>query len=112
MQSYDYKIKSIVEKLINFYKPDLILLFGSAANEIISEDSDVDLLIVKETEKHPIWRRVEVRKIIKADLPMDIIVLTPDEFQELKQSGSMFIKDILKNGKILYEKESISSQVS
>ncbi len=112
MQSFDYKIKSIVEKLIKFYKPDLILLFGSAANETISEDSDVDLLIVKETKKHPIWRRVEVRKIIKADLPMDIIVLTPDEFQKLKQSGSMFIKDILKNGKILYEIESISYQVS
>ncbi len=104
VENIQKEIERIVEKLISAYLPEMIILFGSYANERYRVDSDVDLLIVKRTRKKPIWRRVEVRKIIDTNIPMDIIVLTPEEFLQLKNSKSGFLLEILKTGKILYEK--------
>lgn len=99
------KISGIVSKIVKFYKPELIILFGSFANNNYTKDSDLDLLVVKNTRKHPLWRRVEVRKIIQTDIPVDIVVFTPSEFARLRKSGSAFIEEILKEGKILYQRE-------
>lgn len=99
------KIPGIVSKIVKFYKPELIILFGSFANNNYTEDSDLDLLVVKSTRKRPLWRRVEVRKMIQTDIPIDIIVFTPAEFVQLRESGSTFIEEILKNGEILYQRK-------
>lgn len=99
------KIPGIVSKIVEFYKPELIILFGSFANNNYTEDSDLDLLVVKNTRKRPLWRRVEVRKMIRRDIPIDIIVFTPAEFMQLRESGSAFIEEILKNGEVLYQRK-------
>ena len=51
------------------------------------------------------WRRVDVRKIAGTDIPMDVVVYTPREFEGLQKNGSAFLKKILAEGKILYEKK-------
>ena len=99
------EIDHIVQKIVEHYSPEAIILFGSLASEQYGIDSDIDLLVIKKTSKKPIWRRVEVRKIVKSDFPIDIIVITPEEFLRLKQSRSPFLSEILKTGKILYEKD-------
>ena len=98
-------IGDFVDKLKKSYKPDLIILFGSRAAKDFNQDSDFDLLVVKNTRKRPIWRRVDVRRILSAEVPLDVIVYTPSEFKQLKESGSAFLKQILKEGKIIYEKK-------
>jgi hypothetical protein len=45
------KINQIVERIVNFYDPDKIILFGSYAYGIPDKDSDLDFLIVKDTPK-------------------------------------------------------------
>ena len=99
------EISDIVSRLKNVYKPERIMLFGSWARGDFSEQSDVDFLLVKRTKRRPLWRRVDVRKIAGTDIPMDVVVYTPREFEELQESGSAFFREILKEGKILYEKE-------
>jgi predicted nucleotidyltransferase len=47
-------IKDIVQKLITGYKPEKIILFGSPAYGAPREDSDIDLLIIKETDTPPL----------------------------------------------------------
>ena len=101
-----HSINKIIDQIKQKYKPELIILFGSYARGNFTEGSDVDLLVVKNTRKRPIWRRVDVRKVIDVDVPMDIIVYTPSEFNMLKENNSAFIRDILSHGKILYEKKS------
>ncbi len=101
---YPKEISDIVSKLKEFYKPEMVILFGSWARGDYSEGSDVDFLIVKRTKRRPLWRRVDVRRIVGTDIPMDVVVYTPREFEELQKSGSAFLKDVLKEGKILYEK--------
>ncbi len=98
-------IDDLVSKLKKFYKPDLVILFGSMARGDFTEESDLDLLIVKNTKKSPIWRRVEVRKILSTETPLDVIVYTHSEFKRLRESGSAFIKEILAKGEIVYEKK-------
>ena len=58
-------IKIIVDKIISEYKPKKIILFGSYAYGTPTEDSDIDLLIVKDTDERPIDRWVEVKKILE-----------------------------------------------
>ena len=96
-------INSIVENLKSNYNPEKIILFGSYSDGTFSEDSDIDLLIVKKTKKHPIWRRVEARKASRTKIPMDILVYTPGEIKKLQKEKSFFLMDILENGKVLYE---------
>jgi predicted nucleotidyltransferase len=100
------EIEKIVSDLIQNYNPQLILLFGSYTKEAYSENSDIDLLLIKETKKRPIWRRIDARKAIDTFLPMDIIVYTPKEFNQLRRNNSPFIREILSQGKILYERQS------
>ena len=59
-------IKIIVDKIISEYKPKKIILFGSYAYGTPTEDSDIDLLIVKDTDERPIDRWVEVKKILRS----------------------------------------------
>jgi len=104
------EIDRITKKIISEYHPDLVVLFGSSVTGHYGKDSDIDLLIIKRTKVHPIWRRVKVREIVQTQFPMDVIVLTPDEFLKLKESQSPFLLEIFKNGKILYEKSSKKNQ--
>jgi len=98
-------VKNLIDKLKGAYNPELVILFGSGANGRFDEDSDIDLLIVKKTKKRPLWRRIEVRKILATEQPIDVIVYTPDEFSKLKEAGRSFIKDVITNGKIMFERK-------
>lgn len=97
-------LDDIVSNLKANYSPEKIILFGSYSDGTFTEDSDIDLLIVKKTKKHPIWRRVEARKASRAKIPMDILVYTPDELKKLLRDKSFFIMEIIEKGKVLYER--------
>ena len=102
---YQKEISDIVSKIKEFYKPERIILFGSWARGDYSEESDVDFLIVKRTKRRPLWRSVDVRRIVGTDIPMDVVVYTPHEFEALQKNGSAFLKEVLEEGEIFYEKE-------
>ena len=96
-------LKDISRRLIEEYDPDKIILFGSRVEGKDNESSDIDLVIVKETEKRPLDRRIEVETLL-ADraVPIDIVVYTPDEMRNLYSMGSPFIEEIVEKGRLLY----------
>jgi len=49
---FEKQIESITAQIIKKYKPEKIILFGSAARGEISADSDADFLIVKKHTPH------------------------------------------------------------
>lgn len=103
--SYQKEIKTIVKTLKEKYKPEKIILFGSFAFGKPKENSDVDLCLIKKT-KDPFPRRLfKVVKYIESDLGTDILVYTPDEWQEALEEENYFIKEIAQKGQILYEKK-------
>lgn len=98
-------IDEIVGKIVKEYRPERIILFGSYAYGTPNQDSDIDLLIIKETEDRPIDRRVAVSKIIsdpKLRTPIESLVLTPEEIKTRQEIGDQFIKEILTRGELLY----------
>lgn len=97
------QISRVVDQIKKNYNPELIMIFGSYSSGKIHADSDLDILLVKETKKRPLWRRIEARKSFETDLPVDLLVYNPKEFIELKKN-SLFIKSIINEGKIAYQK--------
>jgi len=98
-------IEQIVSNLIESYRPQQIILYGSLAYGEPNEDSDIDLLIIKETTETPLARRLEVRRLV-ADpdrrVPFTPLVLTPDELNSRLALGDPFYREILQQGKVLY----------
>jgi HEPN domain-containing protein/predicted nucleotidyltransferase len=96
-------LKDITDRLIEYYQPDRVILFGSRSTQITCEESDVDLLIIKDTEKPAIDRRIEVEKMLSdREIPLDIIIYTPREMLYLFSIGSPFIEEVLEKGRLLY----------
>ena len=97
------ELEQVVRKIVKKLKKDrsvrLILLFGSMARGDIRSGSDVDLIVVKETDKKFLDRLDEFYE--DADVAMDVLVYTPEEFERMK--GKSFIKKAIEEGKILYE---------
>ena len=95
------EIDKITRRLIQFYKPQKIVIFGSSATG--KKTGDIDMLIVKETKENFFDRMYRVKQLADADKPFDPIVLTPQEVRQRLKMGDFFIKDILTKGKLVYE---------
>ena len=80
-----------------------VVLFGSYAEGVATEDSDVDLLIVFPFEGRSVDQSVKIRMELRPGFPVDLIVRTPEKVRERIEIGDNFIREILEEGKILYE---------
>jgi uncharacterized protein len=99
------QFEQIIARIIEVYQPEKIILFGSYSNGTAKETSDIDLLLVKQTSDIPVERAATVRKSLRSFLfPMDILVYTPEEIEQFKGSKFSFVSQVLKSGKIIYER--------
>lgn len=106
--SHDTKkvIQNMVQKLITEYAPKKMILFGSYAYGSPEPDSDIDLLIIKDTSDRFIDRWVTVQRIITGlhpSIPVETLVLTPKEIETRLDIGDQFIKEIIEKGEVLYD---------
>ena len=94
-----------IQRIVETLNPEKIILFGSYAEGTPSEDSDVDLLVIMETDASGKDRSWAVsRLLLPRPFPVDILVKTPQEIDLAVQRGDFFIKDIISRGKVLYER--------
>lgn len=94
----------LVNRLINSYQPEKLIIFGSFARGEAKEESDLDIcLIKKDVPASSVERRFEVYKILEGrKIPVDIIVYQPSEFETRLRLGDPFIKSILEEGQVIY----------
>jgi predicted nucleotidyltransferase len=98
-------LKDIVRRLNKSYDPEKIILYGSYAYGNPTSDSDIDLLIIKDTDKRSVDRFVEVKQIIYKpgrSVPISPLVYTPKELEDRLKMGDDFVAEIMARGKILY----------
>ena len=96
------EIENIKNQLIEKYKPEKIILFGSAASGY-GDINDIDLFLVKEDVPHlGSERLLEIYHLISVNTAVDYIVYRPDEVKERLSLGDPFIKMIFEEGKVLY----------
>ena len=84
--------------------PEQVIVLGSLASGDIQPWSDIDLVIIEQTELS-FWQRLrQVRKLLRPQVGTDILVYTPEEFERLRQERSFFREEILAKGVIVYER--------
>jgi len=100
------KISDIVNKIASNYNPERIFLFGSYANDSANEDSDLDFIIIKQTDTPKHKRGREVRRFLLGSMvPIDLKIYTPKEFDEEKNINYSFLNSAIKGAKVLYERK-------
>jgi len=106
------KRKAILERelnrylriLIESYQPEKILLFGSVAKGEIREWSDLDLVIIKNTDSPFLDRIKEVMELLQPRIGVEILVYTPKEFEQLSRERPFVRNEIVNRGRVLYER--------
>jgi predicted nucleotidyltransferase len=98
------QLDTIVHEIVTKYQPEKVILFGSAARGEMTQDSDIDLLIIKDgvDKTPPIDRHRDVAGLYRHTMASDVLVYTPYEVRKRLYLGDPFIKTIFSEGKILY----------
>ena len=96
-------INTVVEKIVSDFQPQKIILFGSYVNGQPTKDSDLDLLIIKDSDIPKIERNRRVRRLLK-DLyfPVDVFVKTQQEYDRYKDIVGTVVYSADKYGKAIY----------
>jgi predicted nucleotidyltransferase len=96
-------IRKLCKRIAEAYHPKKIVLFGSHAYGTPTPESDVDLLIVMDYKGRPIEQMLKIQRELDIVTPVDLLVRTPKEVDDRLQDGDMFIVDIMRRGKVMYE---------
>lgn len=96
-------IDEVVRQIAEKFHPQKIILFGSYARGNPRPESDVDLLVVMDTPLKESKQSLEIRRHLGVMFGLDLVVYTPKRLQERVEMGDWFLRDILKEGKVVYE---------
>jgi predicted nucleotidyltransferase len=100
---FEKEIESIIAQIVEKYKPEKIILFGSASRGMFTSDSDVDFLIIKkDTPEYGADRIRELSRLIDRNVAVDFLIYRPEEFEKRLKMGDPFLKVVLREGKVLY----------
>ncbi|MCG2789369.1 MAG: nucleotidyltransferase domain-containing protein [Actinomycetia bacterium] len=99
-------IKKITDRIKKAVDPEKIILFGSYATGKQKIESDLDILIIMNSNLPRYKRSVPIYKALAGVLiPKDIIVYTPEEVEDWKDVPQAFVTTAVSKGKVLYEKK-------
>jgi predicted nucleotidyltransferase len=99
-------IDQMVSRIVQQFRPERVILFGSYARGEAGRDSDVDLLVVMPVSGSKRAKQVEVRLALHdIRLAKDIIVVTPAEFKRNQEIVGTIVRPAVKEGKVLYARD-------
>lgn len=97
-------INTAVERLVQQFHPQKIILFGSQARGVADDRSDVDFLVICPIQGSRRELMVAMDRALKGmDLACDIIVQTAEEFERDRLIPGTIARPAWKEGKVLYE---------
>jgi len=91
--------------LIAHEQPHKIILFGSYCTGQVEEWSDLDLVIIKDTQAPFLDRTRQILALLKPRVGVDILVYTPQEFQQLSRERPFVRQEIIQKGQVIYERD-------
>ena len=102
---FDYKMADkVIERIIDVFSPELIIVFGSVARHEAGDHSDLDILVVMDTTLKGAKRAAAIHsQTTDFMMPLDVLVLTPSEFDANKDNRYSFASEIVRTGVIAYE---------
>ena len=97
-----------LDRLVEQFRgmPDVhtVIVFGSFAAGRRDLGTDLDVIVVVDSERDFVARNVEVAGRIRCGVALDLLVYTPDEVERMRDRP--FIRGALATGKVLYEIDS------
>ncbi len=100
---FEDKINTIVERITSKYDPKAIIVFGSVAKGTSTEDSDLDIAVILDSDLSEHDRNVDVRVCIgPIGMVMDLMVFTPEEVETEKADQNSIVSEILNTGEVVY----------
>ena len=98
------KITWMVRRIVESFHPQKIILFGSYARGTATDDSDVDLLVVMEVKgtKRQLTTEIDLA-LADRELPLDLLVVRPDEICKYKDIVGHVLYPVLREGKVVYD---------
>lgn len=82
-----------------------IILFGSQASGEVTKESDIGVVIISNDfkdkdiyERAELTKEAEIQTIKRFMIPLDIITMTPEEFE----SETSLISNYARNGEVVY----------
>lgn len=100
----DKSLAILLDKLKR-YQPHKVILFGSAARGEADAQSDLDVIVIKDTQESFIERLEAMAKLCPPGVHADILVYTPEEIRMMMEEENPFITQALREGKVVYEAE-------
>lgn len=103
-RALERELSRCIEALTRRDPPERVIVFGSLASDDVSEWSDLDLVVIRETALPFLERVKAVLELIQPQVGMDILVYTPGEFEQLCQERPFVRDEILGKGRTIYER--------
>ncbi len=96
-------LREVVRRIVEVADPEEVLLFGSAARGRLRKDSDFDLLVIKAgvEDRYRLKQRIHAN-FFGLSVPVDVIVITPEEAREARANTWTFLGRALRDGKCVY----------
>ena len=97
-------LAEVVRRVLTVARPERIILFGSAATGHMTEDSDLDLLVVESEPANTRDRSVRIRRALgDVRYPVDVILMSSARYEETKNLIGGIAYPARKYGRVLYE---------
>ena len=102
--SVQQKLEQAIARAVEAASPKQIILFGSAATGELTENSDLDLLVVVADGAHRRQTAHEIyRNLFGLGFAVDVIVVTESDLEERRSSASSIVRPALEHGKVVYD---------
>jgi predicted nucleotidyltransferase len=95
-------VTNLVRSIVERFHPERVILFGSHATGTTHAESDVDLLVVMDTELSSFKQAAKIYHALDHWTPVDIFVRTPKELVH-RNRKDLILRTILDEGVTVYE---------
>jgi len=99
-------ITYVVGKIVERIRPRQVILFGSQARNEATASSDLDLLVVQDSQRSNRAVRREIKHLLWGrSFGLDLIVRTPEDIERnVADNNPFYTQHVLAEGKVLYER--------
>ena len=96
-------IRGLVDQIVVLFHPAKIILFGSYASGKPRPESDVDLLVIMDTQISELEQAAVICRAISYRFGLDLLVYKPEMLAQCLEWGDSFLREVVGNGLTLYE---------
>ena len=97
-------LDEVVDRLVAEFRPSRVVLFGSWASGEAQRDSDIDLLVVTDSDEPLDRRMARASRVLRGvPVPVDVLVFTPAEVERYRAWLGHTVAIALRSGRPVYD---------